>query len=83
MKVDQKIDEDMFVMEKLVSLCQEKDILPEIIYLAFSVKEKHPRKDGIDCMSEVLWEWLAKSERVTEITPEKIQELLDKNAEKL
>ena len=79
-----KIDQDMVAIERFVELCLEKDILTEVVYLAFSVKEKYPQKDAVDCMSIVLWDWLIKSERMNtgNLTPEKIQKSLEKFSKK-
>ena len=82
MDKEQKINQDMVAIERFVVHCLRKGILPEVIYLAFAVKEKYPEKDAVDCMSLVLWDWLVKSERVENLTPEKIQESLEKFSKK-
>jgi len=78
-----KIDQDMLAVKRLVELCLKKDILSEVIYLSFAVKNKYPQKDAIECMSIVIWDWLIKSERLnTNLTPEKIQKALEKASKK-
>jgi len=79
-----KIDQDMVAIKRFVELCLNKDILPEVIYLAFAVKDKYPQKDAVNCMSIVLWDWLIKSERINtgNLTPEKIQKSLEKFSKK-
>ena len=78
MDKEQKINQDMVAIERFTELGLKKDILPEVIYLAFAVKDKYPQKDAVNCMSIVLWDWLLKSERVQSLTPEKIQKALEK-----
>ena len=75
---EKKTDQDMVAIERFIVLCLNKNILPEVIYLAFAVKDKYPQKDAVDCMSIVLWNWLIKTERVQDLTPEKIQKALEK-----
>ena len=83
MDKESKIGQDMVAIKRLVELCLKKDVLPEVIYLSFAVKNKYPQKNATECMSIVIWDWLIKSERLnTDLTPDKVQNALEKFSKK-